>query len=350
MTTPYSDLPDTAFWNRTMALRHPSGFDPIVETGFALRDRPPIATMGSCFAQHLARWLKAHGREVLMTDTGLPAGRREDLLFSANYGNTYTVAQALNLMRAAIGEFQFDDEVWTDGNGRFRDPIRPLALDGVFDRADQVSEARSTLLNDVRRLLRDQKCLVFTLGLTEAWIRNSDGAALPTAPGVIGNSYVAGDYRFVNFEYPEIVDDLRAMLALMRRFNPDLRVILTVSPVPLAATAEPRHVAVSSMASKAILRAAVDKVVREDPLVDYFPSFELFYTPGVGGRYFDMDGRHVLDAGVAHAMRLFSRHYLEEPGAAKRTPLPFTPAQIAENYTNIICDEDLIDPAASGPT
>ena len=120
---------------------------------------------------------------------------------------------------------------------------------------------------------------------------------------------------------------LDELCALMRSVNPRLRVLLTVSPVPLIATYEDRHVLVSTTLSKAVLRVAADAAQRRFDFVDYFPSFELIAASSAGGQYLEPDLREVRDVGVAHVMRCFSRHYVEGGPAPTEvdTPRPRRP-------------------------
>ena len=82
-------------------------------------------------------------------------------------------------------------------------------------------------------------------------------------------------YAFVNFTVPETVEDLTGFLASLRSVNSKAKVILTVSPVPLVATYEDRHVLVSTTTSKAVLRVAATEVSSAHAWVDYFPSYEI---------------------------------------------------------------------------
>ncbi|MFZ2308966.1 MAG: GSCFA domain-containing protein [Rhodoferax sp.] len=339
MTTPYEGLPSSQFHSRTIRGRHPSRFDPVVKTRFKLDKTTKIMTMGSCFAQHLSRWLMDHGFNLLLRETESQGGG----LFSANYGNVYTVRQALQLHDRAFGNWRANEQLYQNADGRFFDPLRPSAVIDGFDSTQAALADREAHEVHVRDLFGNAQLLVFTLGLTEAWIRNEDGAVLPVAPGVVAGAYEPEQYSFRNFSYDEVLGDLRLLLARLAAVNPSCNVLLTVSPVPLAATYVDRHVSVSSMASKAILRAVVEAILTEFPNVDYFPSLEVFFTPGIGGAYFDYDARHVLPGGVAHAMRLFESHYTS---AQDRTRKPEELLQYASkirvDYMNVNCDEGKI--------
>lgn len=73
----------------------------------------------------------------------------------------------------------------------------------------------------------------------------------------------------------ENVENIRTILALMDRIAPHSRKIITVSPVPLAATVELPSVVVADCVSKSTLRAAVHEVVSQDKAITYFPAFEI---------------------------------------------------------------------------
>jgi hypothetical protein len=93
--------------------------------------------------------------------------------------------------------------------------------------------------------------------------------------------------------------------------------------VPLVATHEDRHVLVSTVASKSILRAAVEEVCRAHPEVGYFPSYEIVTGPQAGGRFFGPDLRQVTAEGVAHVQAVFRRHCcLPAAGAPAAAPPP----------------------------
>ena len=62
----------------------------------------------------------------------------------------------------------------------------------------------------------------------------------------------------------------KSLVPDLKRLNPGVRVLLTVSPVPLIATYEPRHVLVSTTYSKSVLRVAAEQVMRRHDWVDFY--------------------------------------------------------------------------------
>jgi hypothetical protein len=191
---------------------------------------------------------------------------------------------------------------------------------------------------------------VFTLGLTECWRAREDGAVFPLCPGVSGGTFDAARHEFLNLDVAAVIDDVEQCLARLATVNARARVILTVSPVPLVATAEPRHVLVSTTVSKAILRVACDVITRRHGHVAYFPSYEIITGPSVRGRYFDTDFRSVREAGVRHVMRSFFRHAtVEGPAPATAATADPQDSQAAEAFladmqqvVQVICDEEAL--------
>jgi hypothetical protein len=342
---PYRDLPDYQFWRRAVERVALHDIDPVVHPCFRLDKDDKVATAGSCFAQHISRTLQSHGFRFLITEhpTELEpkeALRRQFGMFTARYGNLYTARQLLQLFDRAFGDFQPIDGAWARPDGRLVDAFRPQVEPDGFYTTQDLALAREIHLESVRRMFKELDVLVFTLGLTEAWRSRIDGAVYPLAPGVIAGTSNAERYEFVNFQVRDVVVDLQAFLARLRSVNPAARVILTVSPVPLIATYEDRHVLVSTTYSKAVLRVAAEEVVRGDPASDYFPSYELITGNHTRGAYFEDDLRSVTTSGVEHAMRLFLSHYL---GAETSSTLDKELEREARAVRQIVCDEEAID-------
>jgi hypothetical protein len=169
-------------------------------------------------------------------------------------------------------------------------------------------------------------------------------------PGAVAGEFSAARHRFVNFGVGEVLADLRHVAELVGGVNPRARLLLTVSPVALAATAEPRSVMVSTSASKSILRAAVDELVRAVPMADYFPSYEIVTGPYARGRYWADGAREVTEEGVAVVMEVFVRSRMPDlaEGAASVAPAPSADdaAKRLQAVLDAECDELFLDPAA----
>lgn len=343
-SNPYSGLADHHFWRRSVERINPSEFDPVVKAPFMLEATTRVATAGSCFAQHIARRLAASGHSYLVTESGADLDEKDRIrrnygVYSARYGNVYTVRQLLQLFQRAYGKFSPQDEAWKRPDGKFVDPFRPeIEPDGFADPAE-VAVARTSHLMAVREMFEEADVLVFTLGLTEGWRSRRDGAVFPLCPGVVSQDLDMDAYEFVNFDYASILEDFATFLRGLRSVNPGCRVMLTVSPVPLVATYEDRHVIVSTTASKSILRAVADQACRDAQDVTYFPSYEIIANPFLPNQYFEQDRRSVAAVGVDHVMRVFLGHYSRLTDAKRRSSIE---AELAVEQ-RVVCEEERLD-------
>ncbi|WOI10904.1 GSCFA domain-containing protein [Thalassospira lucentensis] len=354
LANPYEDLKQERFWRYGVALSDPRNVADIHAPKWGIAPDDTVVTMGSCFAQHIATWLRERDLNVPFFDTDDNIKSRN---FSANYGNIYTVRQALQLTSEIAGKRGCSDTAWQSGNG-FVDPLRPNVFASPVASGDAIGELRKTHLKAVEKAFTDLDILVFTLGLTEAWQVNACGTVLPVAPGVAGGDYDPQKYSFVNFAYPEIRADLEQFCTAIRemRGGRDFRLILTVSPVPLTATYEERHILQSTTYSKAVLRAVAGDFASENAFADYFPSFEIINNPAAKSSFFEDNFRSVKSDAVETVMNHFMASYFPD-GVAKSqsagsaapekatAPAPAT-ATVAKSM-DADCEDELLEGFAS---
>jgi hypothetical protein len=338
--------------------------DPVVAPAFTIDRRTKVATAGSCFAQHISRALKESGFNHLVVEEGSSAldaeerQKRQYGVFSARYGNIYTARQLRQLVDRAYGRFTPADSAWRRPDGRVLDPFRPSVEPEGFATVAELEADRAVHLAAVKRMFETLDVFVFTLGLTEAWEAVVDGAVFPIAPGVVAPTVDMSQYRFVNYNAETVAADLDDVLAKLTDINPSARAILTVSPVPLVATYENRHVLVSTTLSKGVLRVAAESAVAHCKCAVYFPSFEIVTGAHAHGAYFEADLRSVTPDAVDHVMRLFLAHYgnslcavddlrqkkRSEPARPAKDIQP-APALLAEYRAGVAisCDEESLD-------
>lgn len=354
--SPYDGLEARAFWRASVAGRGPGRLRDLYRPRFAIGTETAVMTAGSCFAQHLHRTLKERGYRVIEAepapegvDPGV-AARHFYGSFSARYGNVYTARQFRQLLEEVAGLHAPAHPVWTR-DGRFYDALRPNTDPAGYGSKAAVLAARADHLQAVRAALAQAEVVVFTLGLTETWEDRASGTVYPTAPGVIADPPAGAEIGFVNLSHDAVVTDLRAVLAYLRAISPGMRMLLTVSPVPLTATASGEHVLVASTASKAILRAAVATLMETDQGVDYFPSYEIITNPAAKSVFYAPNLRDPSPKGVSVVMGQFiaAQEAAQAPVAAPargRGTDVGAPGAPDEEDNAVICDEMLNDPAA----
>lgn len=340
MTHPYRAQPPETRWESVSGSRQPLQIDNWYRKKFSISG-VKIGTAGSCFAQHIGRALRENGFNYVdmepppkFLDPPLHAQHGYGI-YSARYGNVYTTRQLLQLLDRALGEFRPVESHWPLGDG-YVDPFRPTIEPSPID-LDEIDILRVYHLSRVAKLFENIDVFVFTLGMTEAWIDARDGAVYPVAPGVAGGNYQPGIHKFANFGYQEVLEDLLGFIDRARAINPALKLIFTVSPVPLMATATKHQVISATTYSKSVLRAVAGALSDRFDFVDYFPSYEIISSHVMRGQFYNEDMRTVNRNGVDHVMRqFFDQHApLDRDGKLD--------VAYASNDEDAVCDEELLD-------
>ncbi len=328
--------------------------DPVGDIRLRIGPDTRVATAGSCFAQHIARHLRVSGYRFFVAEEGHPAltqkvrQRAGYGLFSARYGNIYTARQLLQLWQRAFGSFRPEEPVWRGEAGEYLDPFRPTVQPGGFVNEAEMLADQAQHLAAVRSMFESLEVFVFTLGLTECWQSRVDGAVFPLCPGVSGGIFDASRHEFHNQNLTDVVHDLEQFRQELQAVNPSAQLLLTVSPVPLAATASPgAHVLAATTYSKSVLRAAAGMLASGYSNVHYFPSYEIITGAHARGRYYADDLRNVLENGVSHVMRVFFRHLTTGPVPAA----PVAPQEVAVDrhvaastaIVDVECDESALE-------
>lgn len=340
MKSPYQGLPARQFWKLAIPDRV-DAIEGMYEKRFSIAGKR-IATAGSCFAQEIARELRKKGYTVVdrepSPNTVSIRGEIEQeygyALYSARHGNIYTVRQLLQLSQEAFGLLSplVEEYVW-ERDGRYFDALRPSVEPDGLPTVEEVVAQRRDHIRRFRQVLLETDVFIFTFGLTETWANTRSGLVYPTAPGTIAGTYREDEYGLLNLSFSDVYKDFIEFRRLVRERNPGIKFIVTVSPVPLTATASDAHVLVATVRSKSVLRAVAAQLYDELQDVDYFPSYELFSTPFLGPSLFKENKRSVSRNGVAAVMRVFfSQH----------TNVDAEKVEVAEDR-DAVCEEALLD-------
>lgn len=368
MDNPYSTLPETRFWRLAVADKDPTDISGLWTPKFPLLPDDTVITAGSCFAQHIGRALVKRGFSWFDAEPGpakLSNSSRKLFnygIFSFRTGNIYTASQLRQWLSWAVKPDSCPDEVW-EANGRFHDPFRPAIEPDGFASAAEMRDSRAATLFSIATAVRKASVLVFTLGLTEGWENGAHGYSYAMCPGTTAGEFDPGQHVFRNYTYPEIRADLEAAIALLREINPDLRILLTVSPVPLTATASKAHVLSATTYSKSTLRAVAGDLAAELDHVDYFPSYEIITGFPFRGMFFEPNLRSVTSRGVDFVMASFFQCLVEtfpelegrlgpstegardKPGStpAKSRKIKDAPDNFDDFDDDVVCEEELLD-------
>lgn len=313
-TTDGKRFPNAVFWpNPTDPARRTS-----LRTELPFAQRIPIidkttaiSSAGSCFAVEIAYALQSEGFNYVVKEPNLcPKGTywfkdhelRPFPTSSAAWGIHFNTPSFLQLVEKAFGYRRPAKILWTNrsSNGQivYCDPFREEL---EFPSPEAFEENYDCHLQAVRSVFLESEVLIITLGLNEVWYFRPDGSVFSRSPWRTAPSLV----EHCTLTVQQNVDMLQRMLEILRQHNPKLKLIVTLSPVPLHATflGDSKHVVEANCHSKAILRVAAEEFTQRNEEVYYFPSYELI-TSCLESPW-DEDQRHVAPSAVARVMEMF---------------------------------------------
>ncbi|KGF72924.1 hypothetical protein DO97_04310 [Neosynechococcus sphagnicola sy1] len=307
---PYKNLEEKFFWSSAIAKKNMFDIDGLWDPKFPITPRQKIVTFGSCFAQHIGRALELRGFNWLNTElapAGLSAENAKKYnygIFSCRTGNIYTASLLKQWVDWATKEASVPDEIW-EKDERFFDPFRPNIEPNGFASKNELLHSRERTLESFNEALTTANLFVFTLGLTETWIHQQASYEYPMCPGTAAGTFDKNTHKFVNQKYPLIRKVLQETIKKIKELNPNIKFLLTVSPVPLTATMSGNHVLVATMESKAILRSVAGQLADQSSSVDYFPAYEIINATPFRGTFFESNQRSVNPVGIDHVMNCF---------------------------------------------
>jgi hypothetical protein len=267
-----------------------------------------IVSAGSCFATEIAHALQKSGYNYLIKEKNKGKPGSYELLdagelpnSSAAWGIIFNSPSLRQLVEKAFEVRALPKILWTQQhNGRlvYLDPFRENI---AFESIEAFEANVPDHLRAAREAFLEMDVFIITFGLNEIWYFKADGSVFSRSPWRIAPSLVS--HRTLSPQ--ENIDDLVRMAEILRAHNPSVRIICSVSPVPLHATfrGDHEHVVAANAHSKAVLRVAAEEFERRCRGVYYFPSFEMVTTSTE--RPWDPDQRHVSQAAVAGVMTLF---------------------------------------------
>ncbi|MEM9247214.1 MAG: GSCFA domain-containing protein [Pseudomonadota bacterium] len=227
-----------------------------------------ITAFGSCFAANISRWLGQRNYRVSSNDE--EAQRAYVVQIGEGMVNSFVIRQ------------QFE---WAWEGKTFDQPLWHGYTAEAFGYDAEVQR-------ETRALFDRTEVFILTFGLSEVWYDAPSGEVFwRTIPK---DAYDPERHRFRISSVEENRENIDAIYRLIRKHRPDAKVIMTLSPVPLIATFRDNSCITSNSVSKAVLRVAVDEVMRAhggDGHLFYWPSYEIVMD--VFGGPFKADRRHL---------------------------------------------------------
>lgn len=254
-----------------------------------LRHSDALMMLGSCFSDNIGNKLRS---AMMLVDVN-PFGTIYNPLSIAA-----SVERLVENEPIAGADLFLQSGVWNsfDFHSRYSMPDKDAALQRMNQR-----------IASAHHHLRTCQVLVVTLGTAMVYRLRSTGR-------VVSNCHKVAPHQFerVLVSTRDVVLALNRMCDRLRQFNPDLRVIFTVSPI--------RHIAdgleVNSL-SKATLRVAINDVLqsRHDGNLSYFPAYEIVMDDLRDYRFYATDMVHPSEVAIEYIWQTFQATYFDDRSA-----------------------------------
>ena len=291
---------------------HRPFFTPQVMPEFRIKKSDRLFAIGSCFARGIEASLKHRGFQVesAASDFNQFALVGDKKVTALGFTNKYTTYSMLNELRWALdptARFPVKSLVDLDENRCIDPHINPTLKE--VDRAATLERRR--IIQEVNGRIRSCQVVFLTLGLVEVWYDKEADVTLNTTPTDELRERFPRRYEFALTNYRQNLDNLERLHALLSAHGrPDLRMIVTTSPVPLNATFTGQDVVVANTYSKSTLRAVAQDFAAAYDNVQYFPSYEIVMNSERGTAWED-DLRHVKGSMTNQIMDYFMRNFVE---------------------------------------
>lgn len=259
---------------------------------FVLDPGRPVVTLGSCFAENVAR-------------------RMNDCMWTAvnPFGTLFNPVSIANGLKIAIFEEEIDsfiDSLFQDSDfyhsWLFGSQFSSRSKDKCIEK---FRVARETLLES----LESAEALFVTFGTSYVYNLDNKGAQY-----IVGNCHKQPSSMFSRYRLS--VEEITALwtvtISLLRKRYPNLRIIFTVSPV--------RHLKDGfheNTLSKSILHLAVERLCLTVPESYYLPAYELLNDDLRDYRFYSSDLVHPSEPAIEYIWEYLTATLLDEPGRRK---------------------------------
>lgn len=269
--------------------------------------------MGSCFAVEIRKALRSRNRTVYpdyssiqfnpSTQMAAKLPERDNI----NHYDTFVIRQEIE--RAIARRRWKESDFWSIAPTRFtcdkqwsptfQDPHRRhIYAKSMADLID-LSDTISAKIDDG---LEKADVAILTLGLTECWRVKQSGHYAALGPeNEKDELFSLLEFRPTTFL--ENYENVSATLDCIASAYPEMKIVITVSPVGLVRTWTGEDVVRANLQSKSTLRSVVGQICRERPQIVYWPSYEF----AAKGDIFQPDGLHVRTDAIEEIVEAFLR-------------------------------------------
>ncbi|MCT4636959.1 MAG: GSCFA domain-containing protein [Bacteroidales bacterium] len=256
----------------------------IEDSKFNIEYKSNILFIGSCFSNNIGGKVESARFNTLLNP----------------FGVLYNPVSVKNSLEILMNRDMFNESDVHNYNGLYYSYYHHSSFSGT--NKDEVISNINSSIEAGHEFLKNADVLFITFGTARVYELWATG-------NVVSNCHKQPAKLFNNrlLSVDSIVNDYVGFINNLKRFNPKINIVFTVSPV--------RHWkdgAVGNQISKSTLILAVNKLVEEFDNVSYFPSYEIVMDDLRDYRFYADDMLHPAEFAVNYIWELFSDRYFSQ--------------------------------------
>lgn len=245
--------------------------------------------MGSCFSDNMGRKMLSCGWPAIVNPCG----------------TVYNPVSMAVLFQLAMTHRALRREIILSGitqrEGKFVSWLMGSKANG--DTPDETADRVCEAIDELERGIEQAEVMILTFGTSDVWLLKDTDRA-------VGNchKHTASEFDRKRAGVDEIADTWTALIGMVRERNPEIKVILTISPR--------RYLNDSfreNTLQKAVLALACDKICKSAGAF-YFPAYEIMNDDLRDYRFYGKDLLHPSEMAVDYIWEKFTESYLDKPG------------------------------------
>jgi len=242
-----------------------------------------LMSIGSCFAVNIGQKLRENKFSIDVNP----------------FGTLFNPHSIFKLLKLSLDSGCISEEGIVEHQGVYHH----FDFHGDFSALNQAElvERANRLISETQLALQKLSFIIITFGTAIIYERKANGQIVANCHKVPASNF---NRRIMGVE--EIYREFKEFIEKLRQVNPDIRIILTVSPV--------RHMKESfeqNNLSKSILRVACDQITRSFTDINYFPAFEIMMDDLRDYRFYAEDMLHPNAVATNYIWRKFMDTYFD---------------------------------------
>ena len=255
----------------------------IPESPLKITHRSRLVMFGSCFTESIGNLLQDNKFRVNLNPFGI----------------LYNPASVSRVIRRIYTEEEFTEKDTFEYNGLYSSFLHH----GIFSKPDkhEILTSINESLHESFKDLSSSNFLIITFGTSYVYYFKETGEVVSNC-----HKFPSSSFDRNRLSVSEIITDWKETIHIIRKHNPSINILFTVSPI--------RHWkdgAHENQLSKSTLLLAIDELQKAHENIFYFPSYEILMDELRDYRFYGEDMFHPSTVAVKYIWDVFKKTFFD---------------------------------------